>query len=107
MSPVRVGPSGSGLIQLGMKEFRLIKLFEAIKRGIEEIDAKRLVVDPLTMFTIQFPDELERRYAMKDLMKELKKTDCTSLLISELTGTGMERDHQFEEYLAQGVILLR
>jgi len=29
------------------------------------------------------------------------------MLISELRGTGMEREHQFEEYLAQGVILLR
>ena len=90
-----------------MKEFRLIKLFEAIKRGVEEINAKRVVVDPLTMFTIQFPDELERRLAMRDLMKELKKTGCTNLLISELMGTGMERYHQFEEYLAQGVIMLR
>jgi circadian clock protein KaiC len=107
VSPVRVGPSESGLVQLGMKEFRLIKLFEAINKGIEEINAKRVVVDPLTMFTIQFPDALERRYAMRDLMRELKKTGCTNLLISELRGTGMERDHQFEEYLAQGVIMLR
>jgi KaiC/GvpD/RAD55 family RecA-like ATPase len=29
------------------------------------------------------------------------------LLISELRGTGLEREYQFEEYLSQGVILLR
>ena len=40
-------------------------------------------------------------------MRELKTTGCTNLLISELRGTGIEREHQFEEYLAQGVILLR
>jgi circadian clock protein KaiC len=40
-------------------------------------------------------------------MRDLRKTDCTNLLISELRGTGMEREHQFEEYLAHGVILLR
>jgi KaiC/GvpD/RAD55 family RecA-like ATPase len=107
VSPIRVSPTESGLVQLGMKEFRLIKLLEAIKRGVREINAKRIVVDPLTMFTIQFPNELERRYAMRDLMRELKKTSCTSLLISELMGTGLERVHQFEEYLAQGVIILR
>lgn len=107
VSPVRISPSESGLVQLGMKEFRLIKLLEAIKRGVNEINAKRIVVDPLTMFTIQFPNDLERRYAMRDLMRELKKTDCTSLLISELRGTGLDRVHQFEEYLAQGVIMLR
>jgi KaiC/GvpD/RAD55 family RecA-like ATPase len=107
VSPVRISPSESGLVQLGMKEFRLIKLLNAIKRGVKEINAKRIVIDPLTMFTIQFPNEIERRYAMRDLMRELKQTNCTSLLITELTGTGMDRVHQFEEYLAQGVIMLR
>ena len=107
VSPVRISPSESGLVQLGMKEFRLVKLLNAIKKGVREINAKRIVVDPLTMFTIQFPNNLERRYAMRDLMRELKITGCTTLLISELTGTGIERVHQFEEYLAQGVIILR
>ena len=107
VSPVRVAPSETGLIQLGMKEFRLVKLLEAIRKGVEEVDAKRVIVDPLTMFTLQFPDEVERIYAMRDLMRELKKTGCTNMLISELRGTGVEREHQFEEYLAQGVILLR
>lgn len=107
ISPVRVAPSETGLIQLGMKEFRLVKLLEAIRKGVEEVDAKRVIVDPLTMFILQFPDEIERIYAMRDLMRELKKTGCTNMLISELRGTGVEREHQFEEYLAQGVILLR
>ena len=40
-------------------------------------------------------------------MRDLRKTGCTNLLISELRGTGWEREHQFEEYIAQGVILLR
>lgn len=108
VSPVRVAPTKKGgLIQIGMKEFRLIKLLEAIKQGVEEVNAKRVIVDPLTIFTLQYPDEVERIYAMRDLMRDLKKTGCTNLLISELRGTGLEREHQFEEYLAQGVILLR
>jgi KaiC/GvpD/RAD55 family RecA-like ATPase len=90
-----------------MKEFRLIKLLEAIKRGVKEVNAKRVIIDPLTIFTLQYPGEVERIYAMRDLMRELKRTGCTNLLISELRGTGLEREHQFEEYLAQGVILLR
>lgn len=108
VSPVRVAPSDKvGLIQIGMKEFRLIKLLEAIKGGIDEVNAKRVIVDPLTIFTLQYPDEVERIYAMKDLMRDLRKRGSTNLLISELRGTGLEREHQFEEYLAQGVILLR
>jgi KaiC/GvpD/RAD55 family RecA-like ATPase len=108
VSPVRVTPSETaGLIEIGMKEFRLIKLLEAIKQGIKEVNAKRVVVDPVTSFMLQYPDEIERIYAMRDLMRDLRKTGCTNLLISELRGTGWEREHQFEEYLAQGVILLR
>ena len=108
VSPVRVAPSEKvGLIQIGMKEFRLVKLLEAIREGIDEVDAKRVIVDPLTIFTLQYPDEIERIYAMRDLMRDLRKRDSTNLLISELRGTGLEREHQFEEYLAQGVILLR
>ena len=108
VSPVRVAPSQrGGLIQIGMKEFRLIKLLEAIRQGIKEVNARRVVVDPITIFTLQYPDEVDRIHAMRDLMRELRKTGCTNLLISELKGTGWDREHQFEEYLAQGVILLR
>lgn len=107
VSPVRVTPSETGLIQIGMKEFRLIKLLEAIKRGVNEVNAKRVVVDPITIFTLQYPNEVERIYAMRDLLRDLRQTGCTNLMISELRGTGWEREHQFEEYLTQGVILLR
>jgi KaiC/GvpD/RAD55 family RecA-like ATPase len=108
VSPVRVATSETaGLIEIGMKEFRLIKLLEAIKQGVKEVNAKRVVVDPVTSFMIQYPNEIERIYAMRDLMRDLRKTGCTTLLISELRGTGWEREHQFEEYLTQGVILLR
>jgi len=108
VSPVRSKSSDqAGLMQLGMKEFKLVKLLEAIKQGIEDIQAKRVVIDPITMFMLQYPDETERIHAMKDLIVELRKTDCTHLMISELRGTGLEREYQFEEYLSQGVILLR
>ena len=46
-------------------------------------------------------------YAMRDLIAGFRKTGCTNILISELRGTGLEREHHFGEYLAQGVILLR
>lgn len=108
VSPVRSGAGErSGLMQLGMKEFKLVRLLEAIKEGIEEIQAKRLVIDPVTMFMLQYPDDEERTHALRDLIAGLKETDCTQVFVSELRGTGIERKYQFEEYLAQGVILLR
>ena len=92
VSPVRVAPSKTaGLIQIGMKEFRLIKLLEAIRQGVKDVNAKRVVVDPITIFTLQYPEEVERIYAMRDLLRDLKQTGCTNLMISELRGTGWER----------------
>jgi KaiC/GvpD/RAD55 family RecA-like ATPase len=108
VSPVRVAPTErAGLIQLGMKEFKLVKLLEAVRSGVEEIQARRVVIDPVTIFMLQYPDEIERIYAMRDLIADFKKNGCTNLLISELRGTGLDREHQFEEYVVQGVILLR
>ena len=108
VSPVRTASTErAGLLQLGMKEFKLVKLLEAVRQGVEEIGARRVVIDPVTIFTLQYPDEIDRIYAMRDLIADFRKNDCTNVLISELRGTGLEREHQFEEYLVQGVILLR
>jgi circadian clock protein KaiC len=108
VSPVRTASSDrAGLLQLGMKEFKLVRLLEAVREGVEEIGAKRVVIDPVTIFALQYPDELDRIYAMRDLITDFRKNACTNLLISELRGTGLDREHQFEEYLVQGVILLR
>lgn len=108
VSPVRTASTErAGLLQLGMKEFKLVKLLEAVREGVAEIGARRVVIDPVTIFALQYPDEIERIYAMRDLIADFRRNDCTNLLISELRGTGLEREHQFEEYLVQGVILLR
>jgi circadian clock protein KaiC len=54
VSPVRVASTErAGLMQLGMKEFKLVKLLEAVRRGVEEIGAKRVVIDPVTIFMLQ------------------------------------------------------
>lgn len=94
-------------VQIGTTEYKLnTELVEMIKRGIEKVNAKRVVVDPVTIFKLHYPHEVERIYAMMELMKDLRSMGCTVLLISELRGTGWKREHQFEEYSTQGVILL-
>lgn len=71
VSPVRVAPSErGGLIEIGMKRFRLVKLLGAIRQGVEEVGAKRVIVDPLTIFTLQYPDDVKRIYVMRDMMRE-------------------------------------
>ena len=55
----------------------------------------------------RFPDVEERRPVILDLIETLQSTSATSLLTSELLTTGEERLLQPEEYLAEGVVLLR
>jgi KaiC/GvpD/RAD55 family RecA-like ATPase len=108
-SPIRTLPGETkiGGVTIGRKDFSLISLVKWIKDSVSKINAKRLVIDPINVFTVQYPNEAERRFAMMELMHEIAETGCTTLLISELMETGIERHYQFEEYLAQGVILIR
>jgi KaiC/GvpD/RAD55 family RecA-like ATPase len=108
-SPIRFLPGEVrlGEISVGKREFALISLIDAIRKNVEKIGAKRLVVDPLATLILQYPDAAERRSAILDLMQAIASTGCTTLLISELAMSSLHRKYQFEEYLAQGVIILR
>ena len=57
-SPIRFLPGEVKLgdISVGKREFALISLIDAIRKNVERIDAKRLVVDPLATLILQFPD---------------------------------------------------
>jgi circadian clock protein KaiC len=93
--------------RIGKKDFTLDSLLDIVKTQVKRIDAKRLVIDPLVSLTLQFPDEVERRGAILDLMGGTWETGSTSLLISELAESGPDRRYQFEEFLAEGIILMR
>ena len=99
---VKLGP-----ISIGKRDFTLISLIDMIKRNVKDLNAKRLVIDPIVALTLQFPGEVERRTAVLDLMQAILETGCTTLIVTELTETSSDRSYQFEEYLAQGVILMR
>lgn len=108
-SPIRRMPGQLivGEYRIGKREFTLVSLMDIIKTQVKKVNAKRLAIDPLVGLSLNFPDEVERRTAVLDLMQTLAETRCTSLLITELTESTMDRRYQFEEYLAQGVVLMR
>ena len=113
VSPIRYVTRGtaaekiSTTFRVGKKEFSLLNFRRELSRVMEELDAKRVVIDPITILMLQHSDEAARRYSMIDLIQALAVTGSTTLLVSELRGSALEREHQFEEYLAQGVILKR
>ncbi len=108
-SPIRFLPGEVKLgdISVGKREFALISLIDAIRKNVDKIGAKRLVVDPLATLILQYPDAVKRRTALLDLMQAIANTSCTSLAISELAVSSLHRKYQFEEYLSHGVMILR
>jgi len=109
-SPLRHMPGDVkiGRQAIGRKDFSILSLIEGIKTHAELINAKRVVVDPVTSLIFQYPEMVERRTAVLDLVDALVKTGATCLLTTELRAFGptVERAVQLEEYLAHGVIIM-
>jgi len=80
---------------------------EKIKRMVEEMGAKRLVLDSTTAIGMFMESEAEIRYALFKLIDDLKKLDCTTLLIAETEGS-RDQFSRFgvEEFVVDGVIAL-
>ncbi len=96
-----------GRIPVGGRELGLVNLIDLIQSGIEKLSPKRVVIDSISDLVFRFPKIEERRPAVLDIVEVLQSTGTTCLLTSELSSTGESRDLQPEEYLAEGVILLR
>jgi KaiC/GvpD/RAD55 family RecA-like ATPase len=88
--------------------YSIKNLRNLIEDTIQEIDAKRVVVDPMSTLIFQYPDLNERRLAVIDLITTLRlRPDCTSLIIMDLRTSTLEREYQIEEFVTQGTIILQ
>jgi KaiC/GvpD/RAD55 family RecA-like ATPase len=78
-----------------------------IRDMVNEIGAKRLVLDSTSAFAMFMESEAEIRYSLFKLVNEMKKLNCTTLLLAE---TGGKRDQYsrfgVEEFITDGVIVL-
>ena len=92
----------------GEKGYSIKSLRNLIDDTIQDLDAKRVVVDPMSTLIFQYPDLNERRLAVIDLISTLRsRPDCTSLIIMDLRTSTLEREYQIEEFLTQGTIILQ
>jgi circadian clock protein KaiC len=96
-----------GRIPVGGRELGLVNLIDLVQGGIDKLSPRRVVVDSISDLVFRFPNIEERRPAVLDIVEVLQSTGTTCLLTSELPSTGVDRILQPEEYLAEGVILLR
>ncbi len=89
------------------KHLPIDKLIEEIRSEISAIKAKRVVVDTLAALFYRFPDPIERRTAIVELIQSLADMGITCLVTTELRSLGLEREALEEEFLVHGVIMLQ
>lgn len=107
-SPIRHVPEEIRIDSLciGKRDFSLASLIKMIKEKAFQINAKRIVIDPIAALMHQYNSISERKTAILDLFEAMSKLEATSLIITELRNVSLERKISTEEFLAHGVILL-
>lgn len=89
------------------KQLSIENLIKEMQAKIQAIDAKRAVVDTLAALFYRFPDPVERRTAIVELIESLADLPVTSIITTELIHLGIERSALEEEYLVHGVIMMQ
>jgi KaiC/GvpD/RAD55 family RecA-like ATPase len=109
-SPIRTIPDEVkvGNLTVGKHDFSMISLLEVVRNGAKKINAKRIVLDPISLLLAQYPDDTQRRKALLDVVESMAETGATCILSAELNRVGIKgRTLQIEEYLAHGVIIMQ
>jgi len=88
-------------------EYTVDNVTKMIRTKVEELKAKRIVVDSVTALMIHTASQAARRRTMAHFFNFLLDTGCTSLITSEKSAARLVDELHLEEYMAQGVILLQ
>ena len=89
------------------KQLQIDRLIEELQEKIQQINAKRVVFDTLASLFYRFFDPIERRTAGVDLIEALSDINVTSIVTTELSYLGLERNLMDEEFLVHGVIMMQ
>jgi len=92
---------------VNVAEFTIVGAIQIIRDKAESLNTDRIVVDGVTSLSIYEENEAKKRRNLAQLFRGLRDLGCTSLVTSEVSVGLAQREHQLEEYLADGVLLLR
>ena len=95
---------GDGQIAVKQQNLDLPALTKILKDEINEINARRLVIDPLTIISMLFDNVREVRYNFLRFFDVIRRFGVTSLAISETSV--LSKGYSVEEFLAAGIIRL-
>ncbi|NIO36524.1 AAA family ATPase [Candidatus Bathyarchaeota archaeon] len=89
------------------KRLPIDDLVQEIAKKVRAVDAKRVAIDTLAALFYRFPDPVERRTAVVDLIESLSTMPVTSIVTTELGRLSLSRKPSEEEYLTHGVIMMQ
>ena len=89
------------------RQLPIDKLIENVEEKIHHIDAKRVVIDTLATLFHRFPDPVERKTAVVDLVESLSEFGITAMITTELSRLGSDRSINDEEYMVHGVLMMQ
>jgi KaiC domain protein len=98
------------IIKLDPTDFNLAnnRIKNELPKLIEEIQASRVVIDPISLFEDLFTSDAERRREMYRFIEGLRDRKCTIMMTSETDRNNpFSSRHGLIEYLSDTVILLR
>ncbi len=79
---------------------------ETLGEAIERINAKRIVLDSVTLFKYLFKDDMSRRVNLLNFIKQVKDAGCTTLMVAEQHESTANITYLDEHFLADGMMLL-
>ncbi len=89
------------------KQLQIDRLIEELQAKIQQIGAKRVALDTLASLFYRFLDPIERRTASVELIESLSDINVTTIVTTELSYLGLERNLMDEEFLVHGVIMMQ
>ena len=97
-----------------MPPYGITNFLSPLKDQIEKFKPKRVVIDSLTALVMPLEDDFERKKEIFNIIKILKRLNCTSILTSEIpsesniSSDSIGRFSKFgiEEFLCDNVIVL-
>lgn len=98
------------VIKLDPTDFNLAnnRIKNELPRLIEQVQATRVVIDPISLFEDLFTTDSERRREMFHFIEGLRGMNCTIMMTSETDKMNVfSSRHGLIEYLSDTVILLR
>ncbi|MHA7647243.1 RAD55 family ATPase [Nitrosopumilus sp. S4] len=79
-------------------------LTKLLLSSIKRVEAKRVVIDSVTILAMQYPDKFYVRQGLQGMIQALENFDVTSLILSEYSE---EDDYPVEWFVTSGIIQLR